>query len=157
MKKKKPVIRVRRLRTVAPAGATPNACFVAGSSVTEAQFRGIRALEALTERKGVKSMENELLLASYGLQMLRRALPVCENNQAEVDVLARKTVAAFAEAEKVEDRLERESRLHAVKREARQNILQIIAIVRSCEEKVKDRCMPEAIPSAKPVIAQEKP
>ncbi len=157
MRKKKPVIQRRRLKTQAPAGATPNACFVAGSAVTEAQFRGIRALEILTEKRNSKNMGNELSLASYGMEMLRRALPVCENNRVEVDALARKTVAAFAAAERVDDRLERESRLLAVKREARQNILQIIAIIRSCEEKVRDRCMPEAIPSAKPVIVEEKP
>lgn len=157
MRKKKPVIPRRRLKTQAPAGATPNACFVAGSAVTEAQFRGIRALEILTEKRDLKGMENELSLATYGMEMLRRALPVCDSNRVEVDGLARKTAAAFAEAERVGDRLERESRLRAVKREARQNILQIISIIRSCEEKVKDRCMPEAIPSAKPVVVEEKP
>jgi len=134
-----------------PAGATPNACFISGAAVTESQFRAIRALEAMQAGER-KSMENELSLASYSLETVRRVVQSCATNKEEIDALAKRTIASFDAAEKVGDRLERESRLRAVRREAKQSILQVIAIARSCEEKVRDRCMPEQIPAGAPVM-----
>jgi len=117
----------------APAvGITPGVCYAVGARVTEAEYRAVLALNAAGAHDRA-SVANELAIALYDVNQVKRVVPACAANREALAQLAQDAELAM---------VNRNTAL------ARTQIRQAIAVIRACAEKTQDRCAPERIPTA---------
>jgi hypothetical protein len=123
-----------RARRKAPVGVTPNACFLSGVAVTTAEFRALHALDAI-QKGNLNAARRELGEIAKSMETAHRAAPACKVNHENVENLVRRPLSDA--------------------REGRQRILQLLSIISSCADKVRDRCMTEQIPDARATIKED--
>lgn len=121
-----------RPRPAPAAGLTPGLCYAVGTHVTEAEYRAVLALAAAKAHDRA-TVANEMAIALYDVNTVKRVVPACAANR---DTLAK---------------LAQDAELAMVNRNtalARSHIRQAITVIRACAEKAGDRCDPERIPTA---------